>query len=67
MPQESSVRRAGGLGLLLAAGAALVFYGLTTAWGGYPPVARYGGAAWVLLLTWIITMPVLAPRFKRST
>lgn len=65
MAQGSAVRQAGVLGLLLALAAALVFVGITTAMGGYPPVARYGGAAWVFVLTWIITMPVLAPQLRR--
>jgi len=31
---------------------------------GAEPVARYGGAAWVFILTWIILMPILAPWLK---
>jgi len=52
-----------GTGIALLAG--LLFFAVTSASGGYPPVARYGGAVWVFLLTWIITMPVLAPWLKR--
>ncbi len=63
--QGSAVRQAGVLGVLLALAAVLTFFGITTVLGGYPPVARYGGAAWVFVLTWIITMPVLAPRLRR--
>lgn len=65
MGRSSSVTRAGLLGVLAALVAALVFSGITIALDGYPAVARYGGAAWVFLLTWIITMPVLAPFLKR--
>lgn len=65
----SSVTLAGWLGVLAALAAALaaalIFSGITITLGGYPAVARYGGAVWVFLLTWIITMPVLAPRLKR--
>ncbi|MDQ7844509.1 MAG: hypothetical protein QN141_05290 [Armatimonadota bacterium] len=62
--REGGIRRAGLLGVLVALAAALAFFGITAVLGGYPPVARYGGAAWVFLLTWIITMPVLAPLLK---
>lgn len=63
--QGSAVRQAGLVGALLALAAALAFVAITMALSGYPPVARYGGAAWVFALTWIITMPVLAPWLKR--
>lgn len=55
---------AGWIGGLAALAAALAFFGITAVLGGYPAVARYGGASWVFLLTWIITMPVLAPMLK---
>lgn len=51
------VRGAGVQGALVALGAAAVF---AFAASGADPVARYGGAAWVFILTWIILMPVLA-------
>ncbi len=46
------------LGALVALGAALGFAWAAAAAG---PIARWGGAAWVFILTWIILMPVLAP------
>lgn len=67
MGRGDVVRRAGLLGVLVALAAALAFSGMATALGGYPAVARYGGAGWVFLLTWIITMPVLAPWLKSRT
>jgi len=67
MKQGNAVRQAGIFGLLVALGAAVAFHGLAALLGGYPPVARYGGAAWVFLLAWIITMPVLAPLLKNRT
>jgi len=67
MKPGSAVRQAGILGLLVALGAALLFHGVAAYLGGFPPVARYGGAAWVFLLAWIITMPVLAPLLKNRT
>lgn len=41
---------------------ALLFLLLTYVTGKtYSPVARYGGVAWVFILTMIITMPVVIP------
>ena len=56
-----TVRSAGALGSLIALGAALLF---AAAASGTGTVARYGGAVWVFILTWIILMPVLAPWMK---
>ncbi len=39
--------------------AALAFYGGAQLKGGYPPVAVYGGALWVFLLSMIVTMPMV--------
>ena len=58
---RNTVRNAGTLGALMASAAAVVF---AIAAAGTGPVARYGGAVWVLILTWIILMPVLAPWLK---
>ena len=33
--------------------------------GGYTDVARFGGAAWVLLLSFIVTMPLVTSTVKR--
>jgi len=59
--RESPVRHAGVLAALVALGAAGIF---ALAVADAEPVARYGGAVWVFILTWIILMPVLAPRLK---
>lgn len=46
----------------ISLGAALLFVLLTHITGKtYTPVARYGGAAWVFILTMIITMPLVIP------
>ncbi|MDN5347662.1 MAG: hypothetical protein PWP65_1226 [Clostridia bacterium] len=46
--------------------AALLFILLTYVDGkSYPPVARYGGAAWVFILSMIITMPLVIPWAKK--
>lgn len=44
---------------------ALLFFIAATLKGGYPNVARFGGAAWVFLLTMIVTMPLMTAWFKR--
>jgi uncharacterized membrane protein YhaH (DUF805 family) len=31
----------------------------------YLPAARYGGAVWVLILSLIVTMPIVIPAVKR--
>ncbi|HLA25370.1 MAG TPA: hypothetical protein VJ206_08245 [bacterium] len=59
---QNTVRLAGLIGLAIAGAAAGAF---VAAAGGQAGVARYGGAAWVFILAWIITMPVLAPSLKR--
>jgi hypothetical protein len=56
----NTVRLAGLVGLAIAAAAAAVFIAAAGQMG-QAGVARYGGGAWVFILAWIITMPVLAP------
>ncbi len=64
---DDTVRKAGALGLLAAGAAAALFLAGTWLVAGYPPVARFGGAGWVFILAWIITMPVLAPWLRRRS
>ncbi len=61
-PASRTIRNAGSVGALIALVAAVAF---ALAGGGAGPVARYGGAVWVFILTWIILMPVLAPWLKQ--
>ncbi|MBE3581940.1 MAG: hypothetical protein IMW96_09990 [Thermoanaerobacteraceae bacterium] len=66
MANHLDTHRAARIGALLYTGislvAALLFLLLTYAAGkAYTPVARYGGAAWVFILTMIITMPLVIP------
>ncbi len=45
---------------------ASILFLLTASWrGGYTDVARFGGAAWVLLLSFIVTMPLVTSAVKR--
>ncbi len=64
---DGTVRRAGALGVLAAGAAAALFLAGTWLVDGSPPVARFGGAGWVFILAWIITMPVLAPWLRRRS
>ena len=50
----------GGISALVAG----AFFAATTFAGSYPPVARYGGALWILVLSLIVTMPLVIPRVK---
>ncbi len=42
-----------------------LFLTAATLRGGYTDVARFGGAAWVLLLSFIVTMPLVTSAVKR--
>ena len=50
-----------GVSLLLGGG----FWLVTTLAGDYNTMARYGGAAWVFLLSLIIALPTVTPIIKR--
>jgi hypothetical protein len=52
--------------LPISVGAALVFLLAASLIGGYPPVARIGGAVWVGLLSLIVSMPVVTSRVKKQ-
>ncbi|MBI4674539.1 MAG: hypothetical protein HY741_23075 [Chloroflexi bacterium] len=45
--------------------AALLFFTAATLAGTYTNVARFGGAAWVLLLSFIVTMPFVISAVKK--
>jgi len=49
----------------ISLGLSLIFFVITTV-RNYPPVARYGGAIWVFILTMIITMPLVIPWIKKK-
>ena len=58
-------RRSAMIYLPLSIGAALLFWLAATLIGGYPLVARLGGTVWVLLLTCIVSMPVITGWVKK--
>lgn len=43
----------------------VLFFVAATLRGGYTDVARFGGAAWVLLLSFIVTMPLVTSAVKK--
>lgn len=65
-PERGSARRSAlvytGISLLIA----LIFLGAATVVGGYNAVARFGGAAWVFMLSMIVTMPLVTARFRAA-
>lgn len=51
--------------LPLSLGSALLFFLAASLAGDHPPVAVYGGAIWVGLLSLIISMPLVTDRIKK--
>ncbi len=49
----------------ISLGMALLFFLTASLIGGYAAVARVGGAAWVWLLSLIVSMPLVTARVKR--
>lgn len=45
--------------------ASVLFFLTATVAGKYTDVARFGGAAWVLLLSFIVTMPLVTSFVKK--
>jgi hypothetical protein len=64
--EKEVARRSMVIYLPISVGAALVFLLAASLIGGYPPVARIGGAAWVGLLSLIVSMPVVTSRVKKQ-
>jgi len=53
--------------LPISIGAALLFWLVASFSGSYPLVARIGGTVWVLLLTTIVTMPIVTSEVKKRS
>jgi hypothetical protein len=49
----------------ISVAAAVLFFVAATLKGGYPDVARLGGAIWVFVLAMIVTMPLVTSWFKQ--
>jgi hypothetical protein len=58
-------RRSAAIYLSISVGAAVLFFAAASLVGDYSAVVRTGGAAWVGLLTLIVTMPVVISRVKK--
>jgi len=69
MPEQQDrdiARRSARVYLPISVGAAGLFLLAANMAGGYPLVARIGGAVWVWLLSTIVTMPLVTARVKRN-
>jgi len=64
--EKEVARKSAMIYLPIAAGSALLFFLAASLAGSYPTVARIGGAAWVGLLSLIVSMPIVASNVKRQ-
>ena len=62
--EREVARKSAWIYLPVSLGAALLFF-FAARFGGYPPVAIYGGATWVALLSLIIAMPIVTTWVKK--
>ncbi len=62
--KKAVARRSALIYLPIAIGAALLFWLAASLVGGYPMVARIGGAVWVGSLSLIVSMPIVTSRVK---
>ena len=51
----------------VSVGSALLFLLVSTFVGDYPLVARIGGTVWVALLSFVVSMPIVISRVKKSS
>ncbi len=63
--EKEVARKSALIYLPIAIGAALLFLLAASLAGGYPPVAKIGGAMWVGLLSLIVSMPLVTSRVKK--
>ena len=63
---QGIARRSAFIYLPISLGAALVFFLAASLIGGYPSIARIGGAVWVGLLSLIVSMPIVTSRVKKQ-
>ena len=64
---ESTVaRRSAMIYLPVSLGTALLFLLAASFVGGYPLVAKIGGAVWVGLLSLIVSMPIVTSKVKKN-
>lgn len=65
--EREIARRSAWIYIPLTLGVAGLFFLAALLNGGYPLVARLGGAVWIGLLTLIVTMPVVTSAVKKYT
>ena len=64
--EKEVARKSALIYLPISIGVALLFLLAASLVGGYPPVAKIGGAVWVGLLSLIVSMPIVTARVKRQ-
>lgn len=63
---QGIARRSARIYVPISVTAALLFLITANVVGGYPLVARVGGAVWVGMLSLIVSMPLVTARLKRN-
>jgi len=63
--EKDVARRSAQIYLPISIGSALLFFLVTTLNGDYEPVARIGGTVWILLLSLIVSMPIVISAVKK--
>jgi len=63
--EREATRRSALTYTALSLAAAALFFAVATLRGGYPEVARWGGAAWVFLLSMIVSMPLVTAWYQK--
>ena len=63
--EKKVARRSAQIYLPISIGAAVLFFLLTTLNGAYEPVASFGGTVWILLLSLIVSMPIVISAVKK--
>ncbi len=64
--EKQVARRSALIYLPISFGMAVLFFLASSLAGGYPAVARAGGAVWVWVLSLIVSMPLVSSRVKKQ-
>ena len=64
--EKEVARKSALIYLPISIGVALLFLLAASLVGGYPPVAKIGGAVWVGLLSLIVSMPIVTSQVKKT-
>ena len=63
--EKEVARKSALIYLPISLGMASLFLLAASLTGDFPPVARFGGAVWVGLLSLIVSMPIVTARVKK--